>query len=89
MEKKIIGSITRGSNISGNIRDPSKISAEIRMPAEKDSTPDYEGSYAVTPRLYEQSLDTNGKKMKDDVKVYEIPVIRTSNLQGGQTVLIG
>lgn len=49
----------------------------------------YDGSYEVTPRLYAQSLDTDGKLMRDDVTVYEIPVTRTTNPHGGQTVLIG
>ena len=49
----------------------------------------YDGSYEVTPRVYAQSLDTDGKLMDDDVTVHEIPVTRTSNLQGGLTVLIG
>lgn len=49
----------------------------------------YTGSYEVTPRVYAQSLDTDGKLMDDDVTVHEIPVTRTSNPQGGQTVLIG
>ncbi len=49
----------------------------------------YDGSYEVTPRVYAQSLDTDGKLMEDDVTVHEIPVTRTSNRQGGLTVLIG
>ena len=49
----------------------------------------YDGSYEVTPRVYAQSLDTDGKLMSDDVTVHEIPVTSTSNLQGGLTVLIG
>ena len=49
----------------------------------------YSGAYEVTPRLYLQSLDTNGKLMRHDVTVYEIPVTQTSNPYGGQTVLIG
>ena len=49
----------------------------------------YDGSYEVTPRLYAQSLETDGKLMEDDVTVYEIPITRTTNPQGGQTVLIG
>ena len=49
----------------------------------------YGGPYEVTPRLYAQSLDTDGKLMEDDVTVYEIPVTRTTNPHGGQTVLIG
>ncbi len=50
---------------------------------------EYDGAYEVIPRLYAQSLDTDGKLMRDDVTVYEIPVTRTTNPHGGQTVLIG
>ena len=50
---------------------------------------EYAGPYEVTPRLYAQSLDTDGKLMEDDVTVYEIPVTRTTNPTGGLTVLIG
>lgn len=49
----------------------------------------YEGTYEVTPRVYVQSLNTDGKIMSDDVTVHEIPVTRTSNPEGGLTVLIG
>lgn len=49
----------------------------------------YDGSYEVTPRLYAQSLDTDGKLMEDDVTVYEIPISRAANPTGGLTVLIG
>lgn len=49
----------------------------------------YDGPYEVTPRLYAQSLDTDGKLMEDDVAVYEIPISRTTNPTGGLTVLIG
>ena len=51
--------------------------------------PDYEGEYTVTPRLYDQYLETNNKVMTDDVTVYEIPVVYTSNVYGGKTVVIG
>lgn len=49
----------------------------------------YEGEYIVTPRLYEQELDTNNKVMHDDVTVLQIPITRTSNPYDGITVLIG
>lgn len=49
----------------------------------------YGGSYEVTPRLYAQSLDTDGKLMEDDVTVHEIPISHTTNPTGGLTVLIG
>lgn len=49
----------------------------------------YTGDYEVTPRLYLQTLATNGKSMRNDVTVYEIPVVSTTNPHGGQTILIG
>lgn len=49
----------------------------------------YEGAYEVTPRVYAQTLETEGKLMSDDVTVHEIPVTRTTNPTGGLTVLIG
>ena len=49
----------------------------------------YTGEYEVTPRIYEQTLETEGKQMSDDVTVYEIPITRTTNPHGGQTVVIG
>ena len=49
----------------------------------------YEGEYVVIPRVYEQTLNTAHKVMADNVTVTEIPLTRTSNPQGGLTVLIG
>ena len=50
---------------------------------------DYDGAYEVIPRMYMQTLETTNKRMRDDVTVHEIPVTRTSNPEGGLTVLIG
>ena len=49
----------------------------------------YTGEYVVTPHFAVQTLATNGHQMLDDVTVLEIPVTRTTNPQGGQTVVIG
>lgn len=49
----------------------------------------YDGAYVVTPRVYEQTLDTDGKKMLDDVTVEVIPVAEVSNEAGGKTATIG
>ena len=53
------------------------------------STDPYTGDYEVTPHFAEQTLFTQGKMMTDDVTVHQIPVVRTTNPYGGQTVLIG
>lgn len=50
----------------------------------------YDGAYTVTPILHEaQTLNTKNKLLEDDISVLEIPVTRTTNPQGGLTVLIG
>ena len=51
--------------------------------------PAYQGAYEVTPKMEEQILATNGKRMVDNVTIHTIPVTYTSNPQGGKTVLIG
>lgn len=48
----------------------------------------YQGPYEVTPKAWEeQVLQTNGKDMRDDVTVYEVPYDEVSN-QYGTTVTI-
>lgn len=44
--------------------------------------PFYEGEYIVTPKTFEQSLDTDYKVMSDDVTILEIPYNETSNIYG-------
>ena len=49
----------------------------------------YTGAYDVDPKFTAQKLETNGKKMLDDVTVEAIEVQRVSNTSGGRTVYIG
>lgn len=42
----------------------------------------YTGAYQVTPKRYEQVLDTSNKIMTEDVTVYEIPYAEVSNQYG-------
>lgn len=83
------GTLTSAGLLHGTLAgDHHKIQGTLTIP----NTPGlelYGGPYEVTPRLYAQSLDTDGKLMEDDVTVYEIPVTRTTNPTGGLTVLIG
>lgn len=51
--------------------------------------PWYSGPYIVTPTFEDQYLDTDHKSMQTDVTVKEIPVARTINKSGGNTVIIG
>jgi len=74
----ISGELARGHTITGSLTIPTVVGVES-----------YDGPYEVIPRVYAQSLDTDRKLMSDDVTVHEIPVTRTSNPEGGLTVLIG
>ncbi len=47
----------------------------------------YEGPYIVTPKVIEQTLETNNKFMDYDVTVLEVPYAETSNIYG-TTVII-
>lgn len=50
----------------------------------------YRGEYEITPKLYEDTvLFTSNLIMLNDMTIHEIPVTKTSNPYGGQTVLIG
>ena len=42
----------------------------------------FDGPYEVTPAVYEQSLPTAHKMMRDDVTVFEIPYAEVSNVYG-------
>jgi hypothetical protein len=50
--------------------------------------PDYEGPYEITPRVDAQSMETQGKAMRQDVTVLAIPVFEVSN-EWGTTINIG
>ena len=51
--------------------------------------PEYQGSYIITPKLTGQWLDTDNKKLTDDIHVLAIPRMDVSNPSGGVTVTIG
>ena len=74
-------------NIS--VIDDSEITFEIEEGIGSGTLPPYEGTYVVTPRKVEQVLETNDKRMTDDVTVEAISYIEASNLGGGMTATIG
>ena len=85
---QIVGTISSPSTLTGTLFVNETLIGVLTVPSSISGTP-YEGDYEVTPRMYVQSLETMGKYMTNDVTVHEIPVTKTSNPQGGQTVLIG
>lgn len=48
----------------------------------------YDESYEVTPKTYEQKLETKRKFLTDDITILEIPYTETANTYG-VTVTIG
>ena len=84
---ELVGVIHGNQNIVGHIKESGVLSGNIAIGG--NVYPFYDGEYEVTPRVHEQILDTDGKVMSDDVTVHEIPVTRTTNPYGGQTVVIG
>lgn len=62
----------------------------VILPTTEVDVPSYDGSYEVTPLVATESiLQTNQKKMEDDVVVLPIPYYETTNESGGYTVIIG
>lgn len=55
----------------------------------QSSRPYYNDDYVVTPRVFEQTLETKEKTMRDDLTITEIPLAEVSNPQGGITATIG
>lgn len=49
----------------------------------------YDGTYQATPTFEDQVFLTKNKTMRNDFEVVQIPVSRTANPQGGNTVFIG
>ena len=65
---------------------------EITLAVEKGGAyyPAYEGPYSVDASFYwAKKLATYGKSMTDDITVNAIPVVESSNPQGGKTIVIG
>ena len=50
---------------------------------------EYEGEYTVTPKIVDQTLITENKVLKSNIKIQKIPRLDTSNNSGGITVYIG
>ena len=49
----------------------------------------YTGDYTVTPAVEAQTLETENKRMIDDLTIKAIPFYSVDNLQQGQTIIIG
>ena len=79
--------------VTGNILISHRllVSGDVRIAVKSGGSeyPYYQGEYTVTPRVYEQSLDTDHKILTDDVTILEIPKSEVENIYNGLTVTIG
>lgn len=80
------GELKPRASLVGQISSKESLTAEI---LETRYLPYYDGKYHVTPDFVDQTLETSGKNMKDDVSIGPIYVSETSNPAGGNTVYIG
>ena len=67
----------------------SEITFDIIEGAGSGALPPYHGPYIITPRKVEQILETDNKRMTDDVTVEKISYIEVGNVSGGLTATIG
>lgn len=54
-----------------------------------DLLPYYTDEYIVTPKIFQQNLDTDNKSLTSDIIVRPIPYSEVTNPEGGLTVIIG
>ena len=85
---KLIATITGIGGITGTLSGRGLLSGSLCRPS-IIPVDDYTGEYEVTPQFTEQVLATQGYRMAADVTVHEIPVVFTTNIYGGKTVVIG
>lgn len=85
---QLIGEMSGVGSLNGSLTGLGTLNGTMSQPSVTPVEP-YEGSYEMTPRLYEQTLETRGKMMSDDMTIYEIPVTYTTNPTGSKTVVIG
>lgn len=80
---KITGSISKVYHVSGAIGVLQAVTGTITLRWDSSYVPPYTGEYTVTPRARQQVvLDTQGKRMSEDVTVLKVPYYETGNLYG-------
>lgn len=79
--------LTEKASLQAVINSAIKLSGNIdKSPL---TIPEYEGSYEIRPEVWEQSMTTKRKLMRENVRVQEIPYQEVTNLSGGKTATIG
>lgn len=68
--------------------NPVEIHLHIKEQIVRGTFPKYEGDYTVTPKSWEQTLDTERKSTEHDITVEAIPIDEVTNPAGGMTLII-
>lgn len=76
-QELLTGTLEKSSN---------SVTGEVRIPFGEYEI--YSGSTEVTPSFFEQTLQTEGKVVNKDIKVFQIQTYETSNEFGGLTFII-
>lgn len=85
---EVRGRVSGVGGVTARVGTVGQVGGTVTLPSIARQDP-YDGPYTVTPRLDEQVLPTAHKSMTGDVTVEVIPVVYTSNVHGGKTVVIG
>lgn len=85
---KLQGEVLTLPKMSGSVSAPKSLSGNIGAKTINVGGRPYEGDYIVTPKVEQQTLDTKGAIMGDDLTILAIPYFETSNNSGGNTVYI-
>lgn len=82
----LYGELSPIGKVTGRLSAPSSLYGYLSTNIHGDS---YEGEYTVDPMFHEQTLETSGKTLLQNVIVNAIYLGETANPQGGNTVYIG
>ena len=63
-------------------------SSDLRVTVATDIAP-FVGDYIVTPKVIEQILEMENKRMAANLRIKKIPYVEVNNPSGGTTVYIG
>lgn len=86
--ESLTGQLSPISYVSGKINEKDSMDGQVIIPKTVD-VPGYYGEYTIIPKAYaEQTMETKGKRMLDDVTIKEVPYYEVSNDDGGETVYI-
>lgn len=87
---EIKGTISGNGAVRGTISTSGGLSGTLSVGSITVNTvADYEGSYDVTPLITSQILQTQNKRMVNDLTIEMIPTREINNAYGGVTFIVG